>query len=103
MWVVGGWGAGAKMISSVESYNIATDTWTKRPSLPVGLAACSLAVLPTSKGLSLATLGGYYHMDEKWKYPTDTCFRYDREMRCWAYESTLRLPKARCGHAMVTV
>jgi len=103
MWVVGGWDEDKRMTSTVESYNIASDTWTMRPSLPVELVACALAVMPTSKGVSLCTLGGFYHEDEKFKYVTDSCFRLDRELGKWVYEEALTLPYPCTGHQMITV
>lgn len=62
VWVIGGFGAGAEPVRTVERYDPATNSWDTRPPLPVAVHHAAAAAV----GDRLFVIGGYTGGRVRW-------------------------------------
>jgi N-acetylneuraminic acid mutarotase len=96
LWVIGGFGSGARPVATVERYDPATDTWDARPALPVPIHHAAAAVV----GDRLFVIGGYTGGRLSWT-PLDTVFEWTEARGTW--EKRTPMPTARGALAAVAL
>ena len=94
IYLIGGFGAGGVVLSSVEEYDPATNSWRFVAPLPHGVHHTAAAVI----GSSVYVVGGYGSIDFD---PLSTVYRYDPATDEWTRLADL--PKARGALGAVTI
>ncbi len=104
IYVVGGferpssWKIWQSSVSTkVEVYDPATNRWSSKPRLPVGLHHAGAAVLDGA----LYVVGGFTRTDDSLWDPSDRVFRFDPAGETWTERAPL--PTARGGLAVTTL
>ena len=96
VWVIGGFGAGAEPVPTVERYDPATNTWDTRPPLPVAVHhAAAVAV-----GDRLFVIGGFTGGRMSWA-PLDSVWEWRESRGTW--EKRTPMPTARGALAAVAL
>jgi N-acetylneuraminic acid mutarotase len=91
LYVIGGTGPNAQgwgntnVLSSVEAYDPATDTWTERASLPHPIMASAAAVV---EGIIYLTGGGRF-----WSTASADAFAYDPKTDKWTVQPPMRVSR----------
>jgi hypothetical protein len=96
VWVIGGFGAGAEPVPTVERYDPASDSWDVRPSLPMPVHHAAAAVV----GDRLFVIGGYTGGRVSWT-PLDSVWEWTEARGTW--EKRTPMPTARGALAAVTL
>ncbi|HEX3178129.1 MAG TPA: kelch repeat-containing protein [Methylomirabilota bacterium] len=94
VWVIGGFGAGAEPLATVERYDPASNSWDARPPLPIAVHhAAAVAV-----GDRLFVLGGYTGGRIRWT-PLDSVYEWSETRGTW--QARVPMPTARGALAAV--
>jgi N-acetylneuraminic acid mutarotase len=96
VFVIGGFGAGAEPVATVEVYDPVTDRWETRPSIPAPTHHAAAASIDGR----LFVAGGYGGGRVTWT-PLNTVYEYDEARNSWATRAPLRHPRG--GLAMVSL
>jgi N-acetylneuraminic acid mutarotase len=92
VFVIGGFGAGAEPVATVEVYDPVTDRWETRPPLPAPTHHAAAAAI----GGRLFVAGGYGGGRVSWA-PLNTVYEYDEARNSWATRAPLRHPRGGLG------
>lgn len=96
VFVMGGFGASAEPVATVESYDPAENVWRRRAPLPVPLHHAAAAV----SGHRLFVVGGYTGGRVRWT-PSAALYEYDAARDAWTARA--EMPTARGGLAAATL
>jgi N-acetylneuraminic acid mutarotase len=88
VFVVGGFGAGAEPVATVEFYDPARNRWAPRAALPVPLHHAAAAVA----GNRLFVVGGYTGGRVRWT-PSAAVYEYDFLRDAWAARAEMPTPR----------
>jgi len=94
VWVIGGLGAGAAPVSTVERYDPASNTWDARPRLPTPVHHAAAVVV----GDRLYVVGGYTGGRLQWQ-PLDNVYEWSDARGTW--EARVPMPTPRGALAAV--
>jgi N-acetylneuraminic acid mutarotase len=96
VWVIGGFGAGAEPVATVEVYDPAHNVWETRASLPVPVHHPAAAVV----GDRLFVVGGYTGGRVRWT-PLDSVYEFVPSRETW--EARAPMPTARGALAVAVL
>ena len=94
VWVIGGFGAGAEPVATVERYDPASNSWDARPPLPIAVHHAAAV----SVGDRLFVLGGYTGGRLSWT-PLDTVYEWTDARGTWEKRTPMPTPRGALGAA----
>ena len=96
VWVIGGFGANAEPVATVERYDPATNSWDARPPLPIAVHHAAAVTV----GDRLFVIGGYTGGRLRWA-PLDSVWEWTDARSAW--EKRTPMPTARGALAVAAL
>ena len=88
IYVIGGFGAAAEPVATVEAYDVATDTWTAPAPYPVPVHHAAAAVVAGR----LYVVGGYTGGRVSWSRLV-SLYEYDPTRNAWVARAAMPTPR----------
>ena len=96
IYVIGGFGAAAEPVATVEAYDVATDTWTAPAPYPVPVHHAAAAVVAGR----LYVVGGYTGGRVSWSRLV-SLYEYDPTRNAWVARAAMPTPRGALAVAVV--